>query len=167
MFSCLQILEAFLWFVVITLLNVTLMILTVIVSRLLNRVLRVVSDMLFLFFQAEDGIRDLTVTGVQTCALPISASNKVDKRQRQGHELCIESQHGWEAVQGLQGAYQDSGYWRLRRYSSDYKVLLDLAREIESRLRQRGYQATIAYKAKFVAASGIQGSFMTIPAAGV
>src|SRR2546430_6841238 len=26
------------------------------------------------FFQAEDGIRDLTVTGVQTCALPISIS---------------------------------------------------------------------------------------------
>src|SRR5438128_5307102 len=25
------------------------------------------------FFQAEDGIRDATVTGVQTCALPISA----------------------------------------------------------------------------------------------
>src|SRR2546427_3656987 len=28
----------------------------------------------FFFFQAEDGIRDLTVTGVQTCALPISKS---------------------------------------------------------------------------------------------
>src|SRR2546430_1701308 len=27
--------------------------------------------MVFFFFQAEDGIRDLTVTGVQTCALPI------------------------------------------------------------------------------------------------
>src|SRR2546430_8300995 len=27
---------------------------------------------IFFFFQAEDGIRDLTVTGVQTCALPIS-----------------------------------------------------------------------------------------------
>src|SRR2546421_4162150 len=27
---------------------------------------------LFFFFQAEDGIRDLIVTGVQTCALPIS-----------------------------------------------------------------------------------------------
>src|SRR5712664_4276074 len=27
--------------------------------------------MFFLFFQAEDGIRDLIVTGVQTCALPI------------------------------------------------------------------------------------------------
>src|SRR5207237_6400091 len=27
------------------------------------------------FFQAEDGIRDSSVTGVQTCALPISSSN--------------------------------------------------------------------------------------------
>src|SRR2546425_71850 len=27
---------------------------------------------LFFFFQAEDGIRDKLVTGVQTCALPIS-----------------------------------------------------------------------------------------------
>src|SRR5688572_33007022 len=30
------------------------------------------SLLFFFFFQAEDGIRDLTVTGVQTCALPIS-----------------------------------------------------------------------------------------------
>src|SRR5258708_38275187 len=29
--------------------------------------------MAFFFFQAEDGIRDDLVTGVQTCALPISA----------------------------------------------------------------------------------------------
>src|SRR2546430_17181280 len=28
--------------------------------------------------QAEDGIRDLTVTGVQTCALPIFANDAVD-----------------------------------------------------------------------------------------
>src|SRR5207248_3771475 len=28
----------------------------------------------FFFFQAEDGIRDRTVTGVQTCALPILAT---------------------------------------------------------------------------------------------
>src|SRR5256886_16584658 len=28
-------------------------------------------SLVFFFFQAEDGIRDLTVTGVQTCALPI------------------------------------------------------------------------------------------------
>src|SRR5256886_9510339 len=35
----------------------------------------------FFFFQAEDGIRDLTVTGVQTCALPISVG---DDRQLPG-----------------------------------------------------------------------------------
>src|SRR5690349_22176760 len=29
----------------------------------------------FFFFQAEDGIRDLYVTGVQTCALPISSKS--------------------------------------------------------------------------------------------
>src|SRR5262245_63129041 len=43
MFSCLQILEAFLWFVLITLLNVTLIILTLSVSRLLNLLLRLVA----------------------------------------------------------------------------------------------------------------------------
>src|SRR5437870_5959363 len=32
---------------------------------------RIVVCMLFFFFQAEDGIRDGHVTGVQTCALPI------------------------------------------------------------------------------------------------
>src|SRR5256885_11764506 len=32
---------------------------------------RYVSNVLFFFFQAEDGIRDYKVTGVQTCALPI------------------------------------------------------------------------------------------------
>src|SRR6266478_2530557 len=31
-----------------------------------------ITSLFFFFFQAEDGIRDLTVTGVQTCALPIS-----------------------------------------------------------------------------------------------
>src|SRR2546427_9398051 len=32
------------------------------------------------FFQAEDGIRDLTVTGVQTCALPIYIEQELSKR---------------------------------------------------------------------------------------
>src|SRR2546421_5428067 len=33
--------------------------------------IRIVDMCYFFFFQAEDGIRDLIVTGVQTCALPI------------------------------------------------------------------------------------------------
>src|SRR5690554_7208145 len=33
----------------------------------------------FFFFQAEDGIRDADVTGVQTCALPISLGHGADQ----------------------------------------------------------------------------------------
>src|SRR5256886_7505379 len=36
--------------------------------------------LLFFFFQAEDGIRDLTVTGVQTCALPIYRARRTGRR---------------------------------------------------------------------------------------
>src|SRR5256885_8002360 len=37
----------------------------------------------FFFFQAEDGIRDYKVTGVQTCALPIYPEIKALRRARQ------------------------------------------------------------------------------------
>src|SRR2546425_3577016 len=33
---------------------------------------------IFFFFQAEDGIRDKLVTGVQTCALPICGGTRAD-----------------------------------------------------------------------------------------
>src|SRR3712207_8116708 len=47
---------------------------------------------LFFFFQAEDGIRDIGVTGVQTCALPISrrplgAGTGGECHGRRGHAL--------------------------------------------------------------------------------
>src|SRR2546430_7306935 len=44
------------------------------------------------FFQAEDGIRDLTVTGVQTCALPIlvAALPVKAKAQTWGEEVYFE-----------------------------------------------------------------------------
>src|SRR5260370_33525706 len=38
-------------------------------------VLVILLSSLIFFFQAEDGIRDSSVTGVQTCALPISPSS--------------------------------------------------------------------------------------------
>src|SRR5712671_7496126 len=38
----------------------------------------------FFFFQAEDGIRDDLVTGVQTCALPISITFRSDSRRAMG-----------------------------------------------------------------------------------
>src|SRR2546427_4897705 len=43
--------------------------------------------LIFFFFQAEDGIRDLTVTGVQTCALPIlEAGEGAARPDREGAE---------------------------------------------------------------------------------
>src|SRR5258706_3817508 len=42
----------------------------------------------FFFFQAEDGIRDWSVTGVQTCALPIYTTDDLPRRfasHQQGH----------------------------------------------------------------------------------
>src|SRR5699024_3145823 len=51
--------------------------------------LQSISDYLF-FFQAEDGIRDRNVTGVQTCALPISrpAGPVAGCRRRRRHRSC-------------------------------------------------------------------------------
>src|SRR3989440_969451 len=44
----------------------------------------------FFFFQAEDGIRDLIVTGVQTCALPIwVVPPRVVRREEEDAEIDI------------------------------------------------------------------------------
>src|SRR2546425_2572495 len=51
------------------------------------------SDVYSFFFQAEDGIRDKLVTGVQTCALPIS--HRHDAKARHGRA------GGIRAVRGL------------------------------------------------------------------
>src|SRR5262245_45946181 len=53
MFSCLQILEAFLWFVLIILLNVTLIILTFSVLRLLNMLLRLVAFLVCTYYPSD------------------------------------------------------------------------------------------------------------------
>src|SRR3712207_4225119 len=44
--------------------------------------------MCFFFFQAEDGIRDIGVTGVQTCALPIFDGG-ISPRAIPGHEKAV------------------------------------------------------------------------------
>src|SRR2546430_13550961 len=45
----------------------------------------------FFFFQAEDGIRYLTVTGVQTCALPISPHFCALRQQRRAAQKSFPS----------------------------------------------------------------------------
>src|SRR2546430_3196729 len=66
------------------------------------------------FFQAEDGIRDLTVTGVQTCALPIFAGigdprvrilDRVWDFGRGGSTLSFETNQAMAACAGTWGVY--------------------------------------------------------------
>src|SRR3989442_11634483 len=45
----------------------------------------------FFFFQAEDGIRDADVTGVQTCALPISTPSLPRIRCTMSHMATVDS----------------------------------------------------------------------------
>src|SRR2546421_9532318 len=59
-------------------------------------------SLFFFFFQAEDGIRDLIVTGVQTCALPIYLGERF----------------GRERVLGL-AVITDAAYEALRLYEVD------------------------------------------------
>src|SRR2546427_6779339 len=59
----------------------------------------------FFFFQAEDGIRDLTVTGVQTCALPISmdAANMLKPALVRGDIRVIGATTGGEYDKWIRG----------------------------------------------------------------
>src|SRR2546430_6107762 len=66
------------------------------------------------FFQAEDGIRDLTVTGVQTCALPIlgdatGSSNAADLADRPAPRISFNYHGQWDATQDAAGLYRS---WR-------------------------------------------------------
>src|SRR6266496_5082361 len=61
----------------------------------------------FFFFQAEDGIRDLYVTGVQTCALPISIRRAVPRPVVQVDEgVTGPRKHGGEPAPCELGAQQ-------------------------------------------------------------
>src|SRR3989339_416271 len=59
---------------------------------------------IFFFFQAEDGIRDWSVTGVQTCALPISSRRRHRDWSVTGVQTCalpIRSEEHTSELQSL------------------------------------------------------------------
>src|SRR5262249_56951929 len=58
-------------------------------------------DVVVFFFQAEDGIRDWSVTGVQTCALPICWQGSF--------RALLEQDQGGELRKGNPGLVADSG----------------------------------------------------------
>src|SRR5437879_11848514 len=59
------------------------------------------------FFQAEDGIRGTSVTGVQTCALPISRRDRADgKRDRRHYRPLGESLHARRSTERCDDEYR-------------------------------------------------------------
>src|SRR5689334_24598503 len=62
------------------------------------------------FFQAEDGIRDGTVTGVQTCALPISRRSSVvtSEPAERNHASDGSARRGHEGTRGRHDACPDT-----------------------------------------------------------
>src|SRR6266496_686272 len=61
----------------------------------------------FFFFQAEDGIRDLYVTGVQTCALPISRHDR-PRRTGTGDIARLLGRGSASRSRGLRGSGADT-----------------------------------------------------------
>src|SRR2546421_9099280 len=73
-----------------------------------------VSPYAFFFFQAEDGIRDLIVTGVQTCALPIHTSELQSQAEDGIRDLIVtgvQTCRSEEHTAGLQS--RSERVWRL------------------------------------------------------
>src|SRR5438067_7043032 len=68
----------------------------------------------FFFFQAEDGIRDRNVTGVQTCALPISLAGLERTDVARHFDLCDSGEISTLTGKELQRAYLDNSE-RFRR----------------------------------------------------
>src|SRR5688500_20277924 len=85
---------------------------------------------LFFFFQAEDGIRDYKVTGVQTCALPIFLpAARIERRLAVG--ALHEKRGDWHAALG-----EVEGY--LRSLPDDPEALAQAGRLFRSEERRVG-----------------------------
>src|SRR6476620_11390427 len=96
------------------------------------------------FFQAEDGIRDIGVTGVQTCALPISLTERLTKEQvqaRMPHNLpllrhLMEGQRKDFALMTSRKALPEDKAAARVRYIRRREKLLILVEELSLRTRR-------------------------------
>src|SRR5499433_4154906 len=61
----------------------------------------------FFFFQAEDGIRDWSVTGIQTCALPICENGEKVRREEIPADLRADADAARETMLDAVSLYSD------------------------------------------------------------
>src|SRR5690606_41087853 len=72
----------------------------------------------YFFFQAEDGIRDFHVTGVQTCALPIFSSTVVRPRSSSRIGRTSKMTKGWSRA----AVRVSASCWKIGRASCRERV---------------------------------------------
>src|SRR5436309_14035483 len=103
---------------------------------------------LFFFFQAEDGIRDFHVTGVQTCALPISMFSMARSRALAELTAAVESAKARErAMENMVRLAVQEAYVRAKS-AQDRAALRSEERRVGKECRSRG--VACAYKKKNV-----------------
>src|SRR2546427_12913731 len=92
----------------------------------------------FFFFQAEDGIRDLTVTGVRTCALPISPFLNLGARPR----VAVLREQGVNSHVEMAYAFTEAGFDAVDVHMTDLQSgraqLQDFAGVVRSEERRVG-----------------------------
>src|SRR5699024_11520537 len=83
----------------------------------------------FFFFQAEDGIRDRNVTGVQTCALPICFNKLQSELLPNGVyvEYSYNRKNGYEIAESI--TYKNVTYYYIVDDNSIITGLLDRSEE--------------------------------------
>src|SRR2546427_8549776 len=92
----------------------------------------------FFFFQAEDGIRDLTVTGVQTCALPIcstASSGRLVRFQRASGPTPIRNSAG-----AISGTNTDRKSTRLNSSHSQISYAVFCLKKKKNKERKQHHQ---------------------------
>src|SRR2546422_6868491 len=80
---------------------------------------------IFFFFQAEDGIRDVAVTGVQTCALPIFRKPAAARRSIRAPPGFISSPVACRVARASSGAIRSTRRVRSVRRDRDLRQLLE------------------------------------------
>src|SRR5205807_2955788 len=103
---------------------------------------------IFFFFQAEDGIRDYKVTGVQTCALPISKTEEHDLSYQDGFfTTCFQSCHSFQKRMAS-GSWDEEG-WRARvKYMRDTMMAGERARLTDEEVEDFTSYLTAAFGPK-------------------
>src|SRR6266436_7323882 len=97
-------------------------------------------NIFFFFFQAEDGIRDVAVTGVQTCALPIFACRRLSKQSAgkrlsgkttagNTHLRALLGEAAWAAAR-TKGTYLSAYYHRIARRRGKKKAIVALEHKL-------------------------------------